>query len=182
VALGEGRLDEAERLATTALAMAEGAGLPEVACEALEVAGRVARQRDLEAAEATFARGLALASAHGLELWRLRALHELGTVDQLRTESVERLRQARALAAEVGAVALVATLDLQIGAGLVKQFQPDQALAFLRDSAAGSRRFQLATLPMALVYQGAAHAQRGEEETMEAAWPRPWPWPPTTWT
>jgi DNA-binding CsgD family transcriptional regulator len=168
VALGAGRLDEAERLAATALAVAEQAGLPEVACEALEVAGRLARQRDLEAAEVAFARGLAVATAHGLELWRLRALHELGTVDQLRTESVERLLQARALAAEVGAVALVATLDLQIGAGLVKQFRPGEGLGFLADSAAASRRFHLATLPMALVYQGTAHAQRGEGEAMEA--------------
>jgi hypothetical protein len=111
------------------LAVAERAGLSAVACEALEVAGRVARQRDLEAAEASFARGLAVATAHGLGLWRLRALHELGTVDQLRTESVERLRQARELAVEVGALALVATLDLRIAAGLSKQFRPDEGLA-----------------------------------------------------
>ena len=168
MALGEGRLDEAEGLAAAALVPAERAGLAEVACEALEVAGRVAHHGDLEAAEAAFARGLAVAGAHGLEQWRLRALHELGTVDQLRTESVDRLLEARALAAEVGAVALVATLDLQTGAGLVKQFRPAEALTFLRDSAAASRRFRLATLPMALVYQGAAHAQRGEGEAMEA--------------
>ena len=53
--------------------------------------GRVARQRDLEAAERAFARAADLAGAHGLKLWRLRALHELGTIDQLRTESVDRL-------------------------------------------------------------------------------------------
>jgi hypothetical protein len=52
VALGQGRLDEADRLA----AAAERAGLRAVACEALEVVGRVARQRDLRAAEAAFAR------------------------------------------------------------------------------------------------------------------------------
>jgi DNA-binding CsgD family transcriptional regulator/tetratricopeptide (TPR) repeat protein len=168
VALGQGRLREAGRLAGTALAEAERAGLPAVACEALEVAGRVARQRDLEAAEAAFARGLAVATAHGLELWRLRALHELGTVDQLRTESVERLRQARAVAVEVGALALVATLDLQIAAGLIKQFRADEGLAAARASAAASRRLRLATLPMALVHQAAAHAQRGQVEEMEA--------------
>jgi hypothetical protein len=61
-----------------------------VACEALEVIGRVARQRDLEAAERAFARAADLAGAHGLRLWQLRALHELGTIDQLRTESVAR--------------------------------------------------------------------------------------------
>lgn len=168
VAAGQGRLTEAGRLAAAALAVAERAGLPDLACEALEVIGRVARQRDLHAAEAAFARGLAVATAHRLELWRLRALHELGTVDQLRTESVDRLRQARELAVEVGAVALVATLDLQIAAGLIKQFRPDEGLAAARVSAEAARRLRLATLPMALVLQAAAHAQRGRTSEMEA--------------
>lgn len=168
VALGQGSLAEAGRLAATALATAERAELPAVACEALEVAGRVARQQDLEAAEAAFARGLSVATAHGLELWRLRALHELGTVDQLRTESVDRLRQARELAVELGALALTATLDLQIAAGLVKQFRADEGLAAARDSAEASRRLNLPTLPMALVHQATAHAQRGEVERMRA--------------
>jgi DNA-binding CsgD family transcriptional regulator/tetratricopeptide (TPR) repeat protein len=168
VALGQGRLSEADRLAAAALAAAERAGSPADACEALEVTGRVARQRDLQAAEAAFARGLAMATAHGLELWRLRALHELGTVEQLRTESVERLRQARELAVEVGALALVATLDLQIAAGLIKQFRPDEGLAAARASTEASRRLHLATLPMALVYQAAARAQHGQPEEMEA--------------
>ena len=168
VALGQGRLRRADRLAAAALAVAERAGLPAVACEALEVAGRVARQHDLAVAEATFARGLAVATAHGLELWRLRALHELGTVDQLRTESVDRLRQARELAVEVGALALVATLDLQIAAGLIKQFRADEGLAAARGSAEASRRLHLATLPMALVLQATGHAQRGQVEEMRA--------------
>jgi len=168
VALGQGRLDHADRQAASALAQAERAGLPAVACEALEVAGRVARQRDLNAAEAAFARELAMADAHGLELWRLRALHELGTVDQLRTESVDRLRQARRLAAGAGALALVATLDLQIAAGLIKQFRSSEGLAAAQASAQVSRRLRLATLPMALVLEATAHAQRGETTQMQA--------------
>jgi DNA-binding CsgD family transcriptional regulator/tetratricopeptide (TPR) repeat protein len=167
VALGQGRLDRSDRLAAVALETAELAGLPAVACEALEVAGRVARQRDLHAAEAAFIRELAIADAHGLELWRLRALHELGTVDQLRTESVERLSQARELALGIGALALVATLDLQIAAGLIKQFRPDEGLAAAEASAEASRRLRLATLPMALVLRATAHAQRGQPEMME---------------
>jgi ATP/maltotriose-dependent transcriptional regulator MalT len=171
VAAGRGRLEEADRLARAALRAAEGEGgqsvQPEVACEALEVIGRVARQRDLEAAERAFARAADLAGAHGLRLWRLRALHELGTIDQLRTESVDRLEQARELAVAQGALALTATLDLQIAAGLNKQFRADEALAAARRSADASRRFHLATLPMALIFEATAHAIRGEEGPME---------------
>ena len=98
VAVGRGQLAEADELARAALRAAEDDGRPEVACEALEVIGRVARQRDLEAAERAFARAAAVASANGLQLWHLRALHELGTIDQLRTESVDRLLAARELA------------------------------------------------------------------------------------
>ena len=167
-AAGRGRLGEADELARSALAAAEDGGLPEVACEALEVIGRVARQRDLDAAEEAFTRATALATAHGLQLWQLRALHELGTIDQLRTESVDRLRQARELAVAQGALALTATLDLQIAAGLNKQFRADEALEAARRSAVASRRFRLATLPMALIFQATAHAIRGEREAMEA--------------
>jgi len=167
IALGQGRLGDAARLAEGALVRAERAGTPAVVCEALEVTGRVARQSDLDAAEAAFARSLAVATAHGLELWRLRALHELGTLDQLRTESVERLCQARELAVEVGALALVATLDLQIAAGLIKQFRADEGLVAARRSADASRRLRLATLPMALVHQAGAYAQRGDVPRME---------------
>jgi DNA-binding CsgD family transcriptional regulator len=173
VAAGQGHLEEAGRRARAALRAAEGGpgqrDQPEVACEALEVIGRVARQRDLEAAERAFARAADTASAHGLQLWRLRALHELGTIDQLRTESVDRLEQAREVAVAQGALALTATLDLQIAAGLNKQFRADEALAAARQSADASRRFHLATLPMALIFQATAHAIRGEEGPMEDA-------------
>ncbi len=168
VAAGRGNLAGADELASSALRSAESSGRPEVACEALEVIGRVARQRDLDAAEQAFARAAAVAAAHGLRLWHLRALHELGTIDQLRTESVDRLQQARELAVAQGALALTATLDLQIAAGFNKQFRADEALAAARRSVAASRRFRLATLPMALIFQATAHAIRGEQEAMEA--------------
>jgi DNA-binding CsgD family transcriptional regulator len=168
VAVGRGLLNEADGLARAALGAAETGGLPEVACEALEVIGRVARQRDLDAAEQAFERAVSVANAHGLALWRLRAMHELGTIDQLRTESVDRLQQARELAVAQGALALTATLDLQIAAGLNKQFRADEALEAACRSAAASRRFRLGTLPMALIMQATAHAIRGERQDMEA--------------
>ena len=168
VMIGQGNLAEADQLARSALAAAEREGRPEVACEALEVIGRVARQRDLDAAERAFAQAEAVASAHGLRLWRLRALHELGTIDQLRTESTDRLEQARELAVAQGALALTATLDLQIAAGLNKQFRADEAMAAAQRCEQASRRFRLATLPMALIFQATAHAIRSERRDMEA--------------
>jgi DNA-binding CsgD family transcriptional regulator len=169
VAVGQGNLATADELARAALAAADGAGLPEVACEALEVLGRVARQRDLAEAELVFTRQAELAGASELRLWRLRALHELGTIDQLRTESTVRLEQARELAVVQGALALTATLDLQIAAGLNKQFRAGEALAAARRCEEASRRFKLATLPMALIFQATAHAIRGEQRDMERA-------------
>jgi DNA-binding CsgD family transcriptional regulator len=168
IAIGRGALGEADRLAQAALRQADSAGLPEVACEALEVIGRVARQRDLDEAEQAFSRQAAVAGAHSLQLWRLRALHELGTIDQLRTESTDRLEEARELAVAQGALALTATLDLQIAAGLNKQFRADDALAAARRAADASSRFRLATLPVALIFEATAHAIRGEQELMEA--------------
>jgi len=167
IALGRGQLENAARFATAALAAAERTGHPATACEALEVIGRVARQRSLAEAENAFGRGLSIARSNGLEFWRLRALHELGTVDQLRTETVDRLRQARELALDLGALALVATLDLQIAAGLVKQFRPDEGLAAARSCIEASHRLGLATLPMALIAQAAAHGQLGDSDEME---------------
>jgi DNA-binding CsgD family transcriptional regulator len=167
-AIGRGHLAEADKLARSALAAAEDSGLAEAACEALEVIGRVARQRDLDAAERVFAQALTVATAHGLRLWQARALHELGTIDQLRTESVDRLEQARDLAMAQGALALTATLDLQIAAGLNKQFRAGEALEAARRCEQASRRFRLATLPMALIFQATAHAIRGEKQAMDA--------------
>ena len=168
VAVGRGELGRAGELARAALGAAEGGGQAEVACEALEVIGRVARQSDLDAAERAFTRAATVASAHGLRLWHARALHELGTIDQLRTESTARLEQARELAVAEGALALTATLDLQIAAGLNKQFRAGEALEAAGRSAEASRRFRLATLPMALIFQATAHAIRGDQQDMEA--------------
>jgi hypothetical protein len=168
VAIGRGHLADADKLARSALAAAEDRGLAEAACEALEVIGRVGRQRDLDTAERAFGQAAAVATAHGLRLWQARALHELGTIDQLRTESVDRLEQARDLAMAQGALALTATLDLQIAAGLNKQFRAGEALEAARRCEQASRRFRLATLPMALIFQATAHAIRGEKQAMDA--------------
>src|SRR5215472_3629880 len=168
VAEGRGHTEEAERLARAALRSAERGGPPEVACEALEVIGRVARQRDLDEAERAFSLAEAIAAEHDLPHWRVRALYELGTNEMVRTEGVERLVQARDAAVAQGALSLTATIDLLLAVGLNKQFRADEALDAARRSAAAARRFRLVSLPMALIMEANAHAIRREPEEMEA--------------
>ncbi|HUL25083.1 MAG TPA: LuxR C-terminal-related transcriptional regulator, partial [Streptosporangiaceae bacterium] len=81
-----------------------------------ELIGRSHRLRDLSAARAAFESALVTAEAAGLPLWRLRALHELGTIDLLDHAGVERLSEARRAAEQMGALSTVAILDLQLAA------------------------------------------------------------------
>ena len=64
--------------------------------------GRIRRMRDLGAARAAFEQALGIAEAEDLPVWRLRALHELGTIDLFDGGATDRLSQARRTAAELG--------------------------------------------------------------------------------
>jgi DNA-binding CsgD family transcriptional regulator len=170
VALGESRFDDAVRLAETALGLAEASGLPAVACEALEVIGRRSRLHDLAEAEMWFERSHRIAADHGLTLWRIRALHELASIDVLRTVRLDRLSVARELAYEAGALMTAAHLDLHICLVLAFHFDSKEGLAVGRRCEEAARRFHLgALLPMALLRQAQCHAIDGDQESMEAA-------------
>lgn len=179
VAIGEARLDEAERLALAALSLTELEGLEKpgmaaAACEALEVLGRRARLRNLQEAQAAFSRSVAIAETHGLPLWRLRALHELGTIDLFESWRVDRLLQARRLARREGALSTGAFIDLNLAAVHLSRNDLEEALEFAEESAGAARCFGLGLLlPMALIIQAAVHAlamRRGDmEDAIEAA-------------
>lgn len=162
------RPEEAAALAAAALRGAESAGLPDVACEALEVIGRVLQHSDLDEAERALTRAAAIAVANDLQQWHARVLAVLGGVDMLRSDSLDRLYQARELAVAQGALFLTAVIDLQIASALIKQFRADEALATAAGCAEASRRYRLIALPEALVFQAAAHAIRRERSEMEA--------------
>jgi DNA-binding CsgD family transcriptional regulator len=117
-ALALGELDNAEQLASRALRIAETAGLTgwaaEVALESLEVIGRRERARDLEAARRAFERARQIADSRELGIWRIRARHELGTVEMLRNGSASQLREVRQLAADAGATCVGTVITLQL--------------------------------------------------------------------
>jgi DNA-binding CsgD family transcriptional regulator len=117
-ALDSGELDEAEKLARRALEVAEQAGLTgwaaDVAVEALQVIGRRERARDLDAAREAFHRAYQLAGGAEFAVRRIRALHELGTIDMLTDGATARLTEARELAHRAGAISTATLADLQL--------------------------------------------------------------------
>jgi DNA-binding CsgD family transcriptional regulator/RecA/RadA recombinase len=141
---------------------------PEVRCQALEVTGRIARQRDLGAARAAFEQALRIAETEGLPVWRLRALHELGTIDMFGSAATDRLSQARRTAAELGAFSTAAVLDLQLAAAhdFLLELGESARHALLARSAA-ERLDMTDVRAKALVFLAEAHAMRQERAEME---------------
>ncbi len=131
VALADDDLDGARRTAEQVLAM-DGAD-PDVRCHAFEIVGRSRRLHDLPAAAAAFEAALATAEQASLPVWRLRALHELGTVDMFERMDVDRLLEARRLGEQMGALSTVAVLDLQLSASFTARWDLERC-----DAHAGS--------------------------------------------
>ena len=170
VLLGAARPDEAAAVARRALQAAERLDLAESACQALEVLGRVARMRDLHEAELAFARQLEIAAGHDLPLWIVRAMHELGTIDMLAANHADRVRRARVLAAEAGALSTAATIDLQLAGSALVSFDVAGCLDAARRCQHAARRWSLGLLlAVALGYEARAYAIAGDRAAMERA-------------
>jgi DNA-binding CsgD family transcriptional regulator len=168
-AMGRDDADAALPLAQQALSAGQATGQAEVQCEALEVIGRVERGRDIAAAEAAFSRAHQVATEHGLAVWRIRALQELGTIDMFRTLGTGRLEQARREAIEAGALATAALIDLQLAAVYSERGEPEVTLAAAQRCEKVSRQFGLSTLAMSLSQQAMAHARAGRRSAMQQA-------------
>lgn len=113
--IAEGDYDSARDRAEKILTMADVP--PDVRCHAHEIIGRSRRSTDLTAGRIAFESALVTAEAADLPVWRLRALHELGTIDLFDHAGVDRLLQARQAAERMGALSTAAILDLQLSAG-----------------------------------------------------------------
>jgi DNA-binding CsgD family transcriptional regulator/tetratricopeptide (TPR) repeat protein len=159
-------VSRARRLADSVIA-AEHAS-PDVRCHALELLGRIQRINDLGAARDTFERALGLADTSRLAIWRLRALHELGTIEMFDHAGTERLMQARRSADDLGAVSTGAVIDLQLCAAFMLRFALDEAAQHARSALAISQRLGLAKVrAIVLLFLGEIHALRRENSDME---------------
>jgi DNA-binding CsgD family transcriptional regulator len=167
-------LDLAEQLARRALATAEEAGLTgwaaDVAFESLEVIGRRERMRDIQAARATFWRAHDMATGADFEIRRIRALHNLGSIDMLADGSPDRLTEARKLAHRVGAISTATVADLQVAN--VRSMGTDLAgaMAGARQSEQAARRIHARKLEaLSVSTQGLISAIKPDREAALAA-------------
>jgi len=166
VAFAGSDLGAARELAETALA--EPAASPSVRCHALELLGRLLRGQDLAAARDSFEAALAIAASAGLPVWRLRALHELGTIEMFDRAGSARLRQAREIADELGAASTGAVIDLQLTACAIFRFDLGEAERRARAALTISSRLGLTkTQSIVLLFLGEVHALRGDRAGME---------------
>lgn len=170
VALGRDDPDRAVDLARQALSAAEPQGRPALVCEALEVIGRRERTRDLAAAERAFAAALRTAQAASSEVWRVRALHELGTIDLLSGGPIDRLAEARAGALAAGTLSTAATVGLQMAAWHLNHAEVDQTVRMAREFAAEAHRLHLLKVEaLGALLEAGAHALAGRRTAMDAS-------------
>jgi DNA-binding CsgD family transcriptional regulator/tetratricopeptide (TPR) repeat protein len=161
--------DDTRRARQLAESAADAPGVsPEARCQALEIIGRAHRFSDLDAARSAFDLALTTAEAAGLPIWRLRALHELGTIDMFQHAGTERLSAARRAAGQSGALSTYAILDLQLSATYTCRWQLAEADAHGRSALEIAERLGLDQVrAKALADLAGVCSMRGEREQME---------------
>lgn len=161
IAFGREEFGRAEELARGVLESTAADGPWALVCEAVELLGRLARRHDLSAAEEMFGRALRTAERHDLPIWRLRALHELSTVDLLWSLNADTAVRAGAEAGRHGAVSLFAFSQFHRAVMHSWRDEHDAASTVLADCEHLCRSLQLPLLSMVLTIQALAAAQQG---------------------
>ena len=165
VAIDAEQVDEAKRLASSAAERAATLGLPDVECEALEVLARTTWHRDLPTAVEVLERMAGTAADHQLTSWRVRALTNLAMLQM--EQGLAPLDRARRVAVEAGALFDVAHIDMyraEVALGMLDEVVCNAAA---ESCVAASRRFGLATLPVALMWKAGAAVLQRDSERME---------------
>jgi len=165
VAIGREDIVLAQELAERALE--QGVDDPALMCDALEVLGRCYRRSDLDAAEAALHRGWRIAWDHGLLLWQIRILLELGGVDLVRGNPITRLDEAARLAREAGALAAACDANLQRAFWFFQRYRLDEMIVAARECEAVAARFGMNTL-VSVANGVAALAHTIHQDTEEA--------------
>lgn len=162
VSYARGELDQATALARSVLSEAETLGLHDIGCEALVLIGHCARVSDVGLAERAYLDAVAVAERHGLELLRIQALFEVGTIDFMTLRPPVHLTAARELAASTGALATVAQVDMHLAAWFTYHFDTEHALEACRRANETARRLHMhELLAITLIAEAAAYGRSG---------------------
>lgn len=164
------RISSAEALARRAAEAASRASLPEVACEALQLLGILARDRDLGEATGHFLRARQLAEEHRLPIHRTYATVRLAGIDWLADGSVVELVEAREEALRVGAITVAYNVDAILGLDAVLRGEYAVAEEKLAACGEGTRRLQLKPMTLyVLMAQATAAAHQGKRSEVDSA-------------
>jgi len=170
IALAEDNFDEAFSVAQEALAVADGAGFDELACDALLLLGRyrLLVTFELRRAEECFRDALRRAERAGLPLYRLRVMHQMAWLDLGGSADPIRIEEARGLAEELGALALVAELEQVLAMSHLLSDRLDAAARCAERALESAHRYRLGELAgIVSGIQAAIEATRGQRAQAE---------------
>jgi predicted ATPase/DNA-binding CsgD family transcriptional regulator len=164
------RIQTATALATRAAAAAERAKLPEVACEALQLLGILAREHDLDQSTEYFGRARQIAEEHSLTLLRVSShIFQAGTIC-LADGSVRELERARQQALRIGAMPLVYEVDGILGQQAVLRSEYARAAEIIDECLEVTRRLRVGrSATYFLATKAILEAHQGRRAAMESA-------------
>lgn len=162
VCLAGDRSDEATKHAEAAIERGLAADRPEIACEALEAIGRSARFRDPAMSSASFERAGTIALDAGLDVWRLRALHEVAVNEAFIEWRFDRLDVLRREAEAMGAMLTLAVVDLHDAGSLLIGGDVHAGRAATQRCLDACRRYRLSMLPITLIHRAVVAAFEGD--------------------
>ncbi|MBR7837745.1 AAA family ATPase [Actinospica durhamensis] len=163
-----GSTEDAERLARTAIQVAEQVPLPEVTCQAWYLLAFLARARGFAEADECLNRMLAVAEAHALPKWRVEALLHLGSNAWMRTGSVAGLDEAWRAAQGLSGIVSMQTADGLLAMIAALRGRPAQAREIIgRSLDAAARLGNVSTHRYLLLVSAILGAHRGNRREME---------------
>ncbi|RZU53348.1 regulatory LuxR family protein [Krasilnikovia cinnamomea] len=165
-----GRIEIAADLARRAVVAAERVPLPQVACQAWELLGTLARGRDLAESDLCFERAIRLAEQHRLPISRIYALVRLGGNRCLADGDTSGLRRAGQEALRVGAITAGLTVDAILAMQSVLTGEFESAGRQLAEVERSTSRLQLLSiLRYVLVVRATLAAHRADRAEMAQA-------------
>ncbi|MGZ0150454.1 ATP-binding protein [Kribbella sp. WER1] len=164
------RIQVATELATRAAAAAERAALPDVACDALQLLGILAREHDLGLSIDYFHRARQIAENHGMVVQRVVSHYfQAGTIC-LADGGIVELQRAREQALRIGAIQLMYDVDSILGQQAILRSEYARAAEIIADGVEVTRRLRMgrpATYFLAM--KAILEAHQGRRSAMEAA-------------